>query len=154
MRHERTWIVIADGRQAKVFECHGANSDLVPLDEMVFVTESPPNRDIQDDRQGRSFESANPARHAMQSRIDPHRELKRAFARNLASRLDQELKSGRCDQLVLVAPPVTLGDLRNALSEQSLAKVSAELAKDLVKVPPHDLPAHLKAIWEPQGKKR
>jgi protein required for attachment to host cells len=153
MRLERTWIVIANGRQAKVFESHGRNSDLVPLDEMVFVTESPPNREIEDDGPGRSFESANPARHAMQNRTDPHRELKRAFARNLASRLDQELKCGSFDHLVIVAPPVTLGDLRDALSQQSLDKVSAELAKDLMKVPPHDLAPHLETIWEPRGKR-
>lgn len=151
MRLERTWIVIADGRQARVFESHGRNADLIPLDEMVFVTQSPPNREIGDDRPGRSFESANPARHAMQSRTDPHRELKRLFARNLASRLDQELKSRRIDHLVIVAPPVTLGDLRDALSQQSRDKVSAEIAKDLMKVPPHDLAPHLEAIWEPRN---
>ena len=153
MKRERTWIVIADGRQAKVFESHGSNSDLVPVEDMVFAMELPPDRDIQDDRPGRSFESSNPTRHAMENRTSPHRELKRELAVEVAHRLDDGLRDRRFDRIALVAPPTLLGDLRDALSEPLRAKVVAELAKDLVKVPHQDLPHRLEAIWEPKAKR-
>jgi len=81
MKRERIWIVIADGRQAKVLESHGPNSTLVPVDDMVFAKELPADRDIQRDRPGRSFESSGPTRHAMENRTSPRRELKRELAR-------------------------------------------------------------------------
>lgn len=152
MKAERTWILIADGHQAKVLESRGPNSELVPIDDISVEVELPANRDIQDDRPGRSFESSNPTRHSMESRTDPHRELKRSLARNVADKLDKCLRDQRFDHLAIVAPPPTLGDLRQALSEQLLAKIAAELPKDLTNVPHHNLPPHLEAIWGAKGK--
>jgi protein required for attachment to host cells len=152
MKPERTWIVIADGHEAKVLESHGSHSELVPVGDMAVTMDLPPNREIQDDRPGRSFESSGPTRHAVESRTDPHRELKRELARNVAGKLDLALRDQRFDRLVIVAPPVTLGDLRRALSDQLEGRVTAELAKDLVHVPHHDLPTHLAAIWGAKAK--
>ncbi len=146
MKPERTWIVIADGHEAKVLESHGPHSDLVPVVDMALVMDLPPNREIQDDRPGRSFESAGPTRHAVESRTDPHRELKRELARNVVGKLDLALRDGRFDRLVIVAPPATLGDLRHAVSPQLEAKIAAELAKDLVHIPHHDLTTHLAGL--------
>lgn len=150
MKRERTWIVIADGRQAKVLESHGPNSTLVPVDDMVFAKELPADREIQRDRPGRSFESSGPTRHAMENRTSPHRELKRELAGEVIDKLDSSLREGRFDRIALVAPPTVLGDLRDALSESLRAKLVAELAKDLTKVPPQELPHRLEAIWGPK----
>lgn len=147
MKPERTWVVIADGHETKVLESHGSHIDLEPVADMAMTVDLPPNHEIQDDRPGRSFESSCPTRHAMESRADPHRELKREFARTVAERLDLALRGHRFDRLVIVAPPATLGDLRRALSKQLEKKVTAELTKDLVHVPHHDLPAHLASVW-------
>jgi protein required for attachment to host cells len=147
MKAPRTWILLADGHQAKVFETHGPNSDLLVVGDMMVAMELPPNRDIQNDRPGRSFESAGPTRHAMESRTDPHRELKRELARTVSDRLDAALKEGRFDRLCIVAPPATLGDLRRALSQPLKQRIVAEITKDLVHVPHQDLPSHLEAIW-------
>ncbi len=146
MKPERTWILIADGRRAKVLESRGPNSEFVPIDDMSIEVELPANRDIQDDRPGRSFESSNPTRHSMVSRTDPHRELKRSLARHVADKLDVALKERRFEHLAIVAPPPTLGDLRQALSEPLHAMITAELAKDLTHVPHHNLPPHLEEI--------
>jgi protein required for attachment to host cells len=154
MKPERIWIVIADGHEAKVFERHGPQSELVPVADMTMTVDLPPNRTIQDDRPGRSFESSCPTRHAMESRTDPHRELKRDFARSVAEKLDLALRDQRFERLVIVAPPATLGDLRRGLSQQLEGKVAAELAKDLVHVPHHDLPTHLTPLWGVKTKQR
>ena len=45
-----------------------------------------------------------------------------------------------------MAPPVTLGDLRKALSAHVKAAVYAELHKDLTKTPMHELPEHLASV--------
>ncbi len=131
---------------------HGPHSELVAVDDMVFSMELPADRDIQRDRPGRSFKSSGPTRHAMESRTSPHRELKRELAGQVADKLDHGLRDGRFDRVALVAPPTVLGDLRDALSAPLRAKVVAEVAKDLVKIPHNDLPARLEMIWNTQGK--
>jgi protein required for attachment to host cells len=50
------------------------------------------------------------------------------------------------DKLVLVAPPATLGDLREALAKGVRACVTAEIAQDLVKIPASQLQSHLVGV--------
>lgn len=148
MKVQRTWILIADGSRARVLESHGPGSKLVPVEDMVLAVELPPNRELETDRPGRSLESANPTRHAIENRSDARRELKRKLARDVADKLEHGLRDRRFDRLAIVAPPAALGDLREALSKSLQSKVTAELAKDLVKIPKNDLPSHLAPIWE------
>ncbi len=146
MKSERTWIVIADGAHAKVFEHTADNPKLEPVNGVGFATHLPPTRELVTDRQVRSFESRGHARHAKTERSDPHRELKRASAERLAGVLKSELGAKRYDRLILVAPPVTLGDLREALPKGVRARVSAELAHDLIKTPQSQLRSHLRDV--------
>jgi protein required for attachment to host cells len=98
---------------------------------------------------GRTFESSGSAggmRHAIEPRTDPHRELKRDFAKHLSKVLAQGLADKSYDRLVIVAPPTALGDLRASLSEPVKHVVYAELDKDLVKTPTAELPDHLGAV--------
>ena len=146
MKPKRTWVLIADGGHAKVFESEGPGSDLAPVQGMVFSAELPANRDILTDRPGRDFESHGRARHAMENRSDPHRALKREFATKLGGILEAKLAEKRFDRLVLVAPPPALGDLRDVLPKSVRTKVTAELAHDLVKTPHSELPRHLEGV--------
>jgi protein required for attachment to host cells len=148
MKRKRTWVLIADGGHAKVFESLGPGSDLVPVGDMTFSADLPANRDILTDRPGRDFESHGRARHAMENRSDPHRTLKREFAQKLGTILEARLADKRFDRLVIVAPPSMLGDLRDVLPKGVLGKVAAELAHDLVKTPHSELPGHLKGVLE------
>jgi protein required for attachment to host cells len=146
MKPKRTWVLIADGGHAKVFEREGPGATLAPVKDMTFSADLPANRDILTDRPGRDFESHGRGRHAMENRSDPHRALKREFAKKLGGILKTKLVEKRFDRLVLVAPPPALGDLRDALPKSVLAKVTAELAHDLVKTPHSELPRHLKDV--------
>jgi protein required for attachment to host cells len=47
---------------------------------------------------------------------------------------------------VVVAPAVTMGDLRGALSDEIKAITAAELVADLIKTPVADLPRHLEDV--------
>ena len=143
MKSERTWIVIADGAHAKVLERSVEKPALKTVDGLTVSIELPASRDMLTDRPGRSFESHGRARHAKESRSDPHRELKRSFAKHLAGMLKTNLADKRYEKLVLVAPPATLGDLRDALVKTVRARVVAELAQDLVKTPHNQLRRHL-----------
>lgn len=146
MKPTRTWILICDGAQGRILLNDGPGRGLKRLKGMEFSKEVPASRDIDADRPGRAFDSQGEHRHAMAAPTDPHRHRKEAFARRLAGVLEDRFRHNDFDQLVVVAPPTTLGDLRNALSSEVKGRIKAELAKDLTGATTRDLPRHLEAI--------
>jgi protein required for attachment to host cells len=146
MRRDRTWIVVADGAHVAAIETAAGDPRLHPVEDMHFSTELPPSRKLLRDRVGRSFESVGRTRHAKDGRTDPHRELKRDFARQVSAALRAKLAEGRFEHLILIAPPVTLGDLRAAFPKPVRERIRAELPQELVKMPPARLRRHLRTV--------
>jgi len=144
-RESTTWFLVADGAKARILARHGDSGLFEPASNKCFAEAAArvPTRDVGADRPGRVHESADVARHAMEPRVDWHRFAKEQFARGVAEALEAAAGRKLYDALVLVAPPRTLGDLRQTLGKHASALVTAEIAKDLTNVSDHDLPAHL-----------
>jgi protein required for attachment to host cells len=68
------------------------------------------------------------------------------FAQEVAAVLENARQRNEFQHLVVVAPPKALGDLRAGFSDALHDRVTAELHKDLTKIPIHDLPSHLAGI--------
>jgi len=143
MKPIRTWVLIADAARARVFEARGKGHGLTIVPDMNLDGELAPSRELGTDRPGRSFESVGSMRHAMESPTDPHREQKRQFARRIAAAVEKRWAAKSFDRLVLVAPAVTMGDLRALLAEGVKTAVTAEVVADLTNTPTSELPAHL-----------
>jgi protein required for attachment to host cells len=143
MKQTRTWILIADAARARVFETRGKGTGLTAVEEMAMDAELAPSREIGTDRPGRTFNSVGSVRHAMESPSDPHREQKRQFARRIANAVEERQAAKSFDRLVVVAPAVTMGDLRAVLPDKVKAAVTAEVVADLTNTPVGELPARL-----------
>jgi protein required for attachment to host cells len=130
----RTWIMVADAARAQLFLSESAHE---PIESFVCLENPNANlrdQDLVSDKPGRAIESVGGARHA-EERIDHHRADKTAFARRVAEYVERGAADKKFDRLVLVAPPQMLGDLRGALGQQSQARVTHEVPKDLTKLP-------------------
>ena len=68
------------------------------------------------------------------------------LAHHAIAALEAQWAKGGYDRIVLVAGPKMLGDLRHSLPKSLSGHVAGELHKDLVKMPLHDLPAHLAEV--------
>jgi protein required for attachment to host cells len=146
MKPIRTWVLIADGARARILENDGPGHGLKAVDGMVFSGDHAATHDLVSDREGRSQSSHGPGRSAIESHSDPHRDLKVKFARHLAGVLDRELDANSFQRLVIVAPPVTLGDLRSLVSAKIGAKIVGEVTQDLTKTPNNEIGAHIKDV--------
>jgi len=146
MKHLTTWGLIADGARARLVDISGRGKDLKITEIQEFAGDHDASRDLLRDRPSRVHESHGHTRHAVERKTDPHRELKRDFADVLAEALDEAFGQKRFDRLVVIAPPVTLGDLRKALTGKVKAAVCAELAMDLTKAPNNEITSHLDGV--------
>jgi protein required for attachment to host cells len=143
-KRKTSWIVVADGSHARILANEGRGTGL----SLVAEQESPQARahtaELGTDRPGRAYDSTNPARHAMEPRIDWQRQEKERFIAALAERL--VAARSRFDALVLVAPPRVMGELQRRLDAPTKAKVSGKLQKDLTWVSLPELGAHLDEV--------
>lgn len=148
MKTRRTWIAVADAACARFFVREG--HDILPIAGPTF--ENPAahgySRDLVSDKPGRSIESVGEARHAQEPKHDPHRAAKTAFARRVADYAEQGALNDEFDDLVMVAPPQMLGDLRSALGRHAAARLIGTAAKDLMNLPATELRTYLEPILD------
>ncbi len=141
--HHNQCFVVADGGHARFVKPASDNAlhTVVAVDSATVHKRS---HDLGSDHPGRSFESATPARHAHSPHTDPHDAEKSKFAKLVAARICEESTQGEFNELVLVAPTHILKELQDGLDKPTEAKLIGTLAKDLTKVPDHELWSHLK----------
>jgi protein required for attachment to host cells len=141
-RRYPTWILVADGKNARVLTQEAYNAPLTLAEEWSepAVTHS---RDLKTSPPGRGFGSTSASRHAIEPKTDPLVHEKRQFARRIAEQMNSAARDKRYRRLVLVAPPKTLGDLRNALDTAASRLVGAEVPHDHLHTPPNELRQHL-----------
>lgn len=142
MKPTVTWILIADGAQAKVFEHTGPGSGLTPVTDLMFEEDPKQAREIMADKPGRSFASAGDGRSAMEYSSDPVKVREARFVKSVAEALDHKLQESAFSRLIICAAPTALGDLRGAMSDQLKAAVVAEKDKDLTNLPTAQLEKH------------
>jgi protein required for attachment to host cells len=146
MKSKTTWVLIADGARARLVSAVGHDKTLHVVEQCEFKAAHQANRDLERDKPARVFESHGATRHAIEAKVDPHRELKRSFAQEIAEALEDSLAKKHFDRLVIAAAPITLGDLRSAMSDNVKNSVIAEIAMDLTKVPNSDVPRHIEGL--------
>ena len=142
--HNGDWVVVCDGAKALIFENAG-DAQALNL-KTREVREQPDARTHEQgtDAPGRAINSVNGHRSAMEQ-TDWHDQSEQRFLTDLSKRLDAAVQAGQTKSLVLVAPPRALGVMRQAATPNLRKAVRAEIDKDLVKLPVHEIEKHLAA---------
>ncbi len=137
MKNLRTWIVVMDGARAQLFIQKGSSGGWA----VAHLHGLPPSEDRvqshaeKSDRPGRTFSSSGGGiRHAIESHGDYRKLEKHKFTLGVADALNQAAQAKEFDRLILVAPPRSVGELRQVLSQQVQADMRI-LEKDLTKSP-------------------
>jgi len=142
--HRGEWVVVCDGAKALVLENTGDAK--FPNLKMVKVLEQEDlaTHELGADAPGRVVSSVGSIRSAVEQ-TDWHDQAERAFLVNLVRELEAALATGKTKSLIIVAPPRALGMLRPVYSHKVRNAVRAEVDKDLVKHPVHEIEKHLTA---------
>jgi protein required for attachment to host cells len=142
MKKTVTWILIADGTQARVLEHNGPGKGLTTIKDLDWSIPPLQSKDIDTDGYGRG-----PNGGAMTSGNDASKHREAEFVKTVAGVIDAKAQQGVFDRLVIAAAPIALGNLRKALSDRTKKSVVAELDKDLTNVPTAQLDKHFDGIF-------
>ncbi|GLQ37636.1 hypothetical protein GCM10007908_12560 [Rhizobium albus] len=92
--------------------------------------DNPPTREQGTDRPGRLHDAGGPHRSGVET-TDWQQLGKERFAKEIAERLYKCAHANRFKELVIVAPPKVLGEMRDALHQEVLDRVVSEVPKTL-----------------------
>jgi protein required for attachment to host cells len=135
-------VAIADGEHARFVQLD-ANNVLRIVQAIDSASTHLRSRNIGSDRPGRALDNAASAHHAVSGRQDLHRMEKEKLTPLVAEQLNAAAALGEFDELLLVAPPHALHELRGSLNAATKSKLVGALDKDLVKTPDNELRPHV-----------
>ena len=138
------WVVVCDGAKALILENAGDTKFPNLKTREVFEHKAAATHELGTDKPGRSHSSIGPGRSAV-GQTDWHTQEEEIFLADLAAKLDQAINGHDVKSLIVVAPPKALGFLRQAYGHGVKAAVRAEIDKDLVKMPVHEIEKYLTA---------
>lgn len=138
------WVMVADSEKVLFLKNQGDTE--YPNLEVVreMQQDNPPTHEQGTDRPGRYGEGMSVRRSAVAD-TDWHRMAKERFADEIAEHLYSLAHADAFDEIILVAPPLVLGELRKKLHKEVEERVRAEIPKTLTKHTIADIEALLMA---------
>lgn len=141
-----TWILVADGSRARLFEQERPDDGrLVPLQSWT----NPALRLRAESLAFRNLGRASKG-HTGTVSFEPRTSLKERehdrFAHEMAQHLADGVRGGRCDALVLIASNSMLGAIRQALPAQAAKRVQWSAAVDLTRLEGRELLQRIEAL--------
>src|SRR3954471_4196723 len=127
-------VLVGDGKKALFLRNKGTPNAVELIVEHELHQENPPTRDQGTDRPGRKPGGDGVSRSAVGD-TDIHQLREQDFAAEIAAALYKMEHAHQFDELVVVAPPKMLGDLRAAFHKEVAECVVAEVPKDLTSHP-------------------
>ena len=124
-----TWYVVADGSKARILTKN--NGQMRTLSHF--------------DNSGHGSTNEDPSAGTSQLKApksDPHDQAKAHFAKQVAARINEAVRTGNIGEIVLAAPGNMLHDIREELDKAAAAKLGKSLSKDLTNTPENELASH------------
>lgn len=129
-----SWVVVADGNRARIFETSGLKLDLREIEG--FTDPQARTRDP-------SWRNGEPGQNAKPAQNSADDTARDQFARMLVDYLDQGRLQQRFQRLRLAIEPRFLGLVRRHMTEETRKLVFDEISGDLSKLAPKDIQRHL-----------
>jgi protein required for attachment to host cells len=137
------FVFIGDGRKALFLRNDGDEKFPNLRTEKVFEEENPSSHEQGTERPGHIGKGSQTGRRSAVEPTDWHDIEEHLFARKVAAAMEQMIRAGKVKALIVVAPPRTLAELRNAFHPDAKACILAEINKDLTKHPIAEIERHL-----------
>jgi protein required for attachment to host cells len=130
--------MVGDGKKALFFRNEGTPRHVNLVVERILEQENPATRDQGTDKPGRYLGSDGKGRSAMEE-TDWHQLAEDRFAHEISTALYRLAHANQFDQLIVVAPPKIMGNLRESFHQEVTRRIVAEIPKDLAGRPKDEI---------------
>ena len=137
------FVFVGDGRKALFLRNEGDEKYPNLKTERVFEDVNPSTHEQGSERPGRVSKGMDSGRRSAVEPPDWHHMEEHKFTLKVAAAMEQVVRERKAPGLVVVAPPKTLADLRNAFHADVKARVIAEINKDLTRHSVGEIEKHL-----------
>lgn len=138
-------VLVADGRKLLFFRNEG-DADYPKLEvESQREEDNPAHRDQATDQAGRAATPAGVSAGGSMQEVDFHQQQEDRFAAAAAEMLKRRALANQIERLIVVAPPRTLGALRQHYHKEVEMRLAGEVAKDLTGMPVAEIEKVLQA---------
>jgi len=141
------WVLVADGKKALFLRNYLDTNDYDLRVVWHQTLDNPASHAQGSDRPGRANSVPGVRRAALQE-ADWHQLSEDRFAKEVAAILNRAAQDGAFDEIVIVAPPKVIGDLRTELNSDAAKKVLAEIPKTLTNHPIEKIESLLKSALD------
>lgn len=138
-----TWILVADSTRARYFTASTPSSALQEFEDDIHPVSRQHERNMTSDLPGKARGVGGAGGHAYEEPTDPKEYEANEFAKEIARHLEESLNAGKYGQLLIVAAPSFLGELRSQISERVRKLICFELDKNLATHDAEDIRKHL-----------
>lgn len=139
----RHWYLVAQSGGARLFEQEGVREELSLLRRFENPEGKLKTSAIVSDRQGRSETSSKMGHNAMGANDGPREHVIENFIHRVADFLNTEAEQDEYMDLVLVAEPHILGEIRKFLGKAATRRLRDPLSKNLAHIPDQEIMPHL-----------
>ena len=129
----KTWVLAADSSNARIFATDSRVGTLAEVLSLSHPQSRQHEQTLTSDLPGRSFDRAGQGRHVMGASVSPKEHEVLAFAEEIVEALEKARNDGKFNQLIVVAAPAFLGELRKRFPTALSRLVVLELDKNLNK---------------------
>ena len=140
----KTEICVVDGEKLLLLVNEGddeyPNLEVVRKDKQ----DNPRDREQSANRRGRTSESTTGTRYAYED-TDFHQLAEDRFASDAADILYKRAHRGEYDKLIVIAPPKTLGEIRQHYHKEVEDRLIGEIDKEATNLPPADIAKMVKS---------
>jgi protein required for attachment to host cells len=131
-------VVVGDGRKALFFRNEGTPRHVNLVVERVLEQDNPPTHEQGTSKPGRYLGVDAKSRSAVEE-TDWHQLAEDRFAHEISAALYRLAHAHAFEQLIVVAPPKTMGNLRESFHPEVTQRIVAEIPKDLTGQPKEEI---------------
>jgi protein required for attachment to host cells len=133
-------VLVTDGRKTLFFRNLGDQNQIDLRTEAFDEREDLPNSELKTDAAGSNGQSGGFGRPAYEE-TDFHQQEEDRWAQAAAEAVNKRVLKNNFDQLVIIAPPKTLGLIRKKLHKEAERRLVCEIPKEMTGRPIPDIEA-------------
>lgn len=133
-------VLVTDGRKTLFFRNRGDENQIDLRTEAFDERQDLPNSELKSDAAGSNAQSGGFGRPAYEE-TDFHQQEEDRWAHAAAEAVNKRVLENNFDQLVIVAPPKTLGFIRKKLHKEAERRLVCQIPKEMTGRPIPDIEA-------------